>query len=375
MNIELIRRLCLARHLFELGTSSLRTSNDMHLFAAVNLMQDAVEAFLIGIAEEVAADIDQNTKYDKYFTQIDAKINPKQLPFKLPLMRLNRVRVDSKHYGIQPSRDECNRLSVSVREFLEEVSTSVLGVSFSTISALDLLDEGEPKDHLVAAKQALESGDYVGCAVECRKAIYIEVESKYDISEYKDGKPKGLLAGFTLAPFYARSAEYIAKNVREPTDYIVFDHARVDQELLTNRVDVTEFWNIWRLTPQLYRFNDGVWVVKHDLDKLNPDTISDKAPYIYATTVDVLLAMHTSRRKTKSNEYTAYSLELTQDAVPVYEKADEGSKLVGHTRAGQSSIGTDYYVPGLNGDGPYWFVRHIEKGYFILGYIHNSYVK
>lgn len=373
MNIELIRRISLARHLYELGTSSLRSSNDMHLFAAVNLMQDAVEAFLLGVAEHVGAAIDQNTKFNMYFVQIEDRTQPEKLPFKLALNRLNRIRVDSKHYGIQPARDECDRLSVSVREFFEEVSTSILGVSFSTVSALDLLDDGDSKEHLVMAKAALEAGDFVTCAIECRKALYLEVESRYDIFEYKDGEPVGLFAGDTLAPFYARSKQYIENNVRDPTDYIVLDHSRVDQDLLTQRVETTDFWNIWRLTPQVYKFKDGDWVVKHDLDKLDTDTIADKAPYIYSTTVDVFLAMHTSRKKTKSQSYSSYVLNLKQEGVPVYAKADATSEMVGNTRPGQLSIGTDYHVPGLKGDGPYWFVRHLEKGYFIMGYIHNDY--
>ena len=70
MEIETVRRLTLARHFFELGTASLRSANDTHLFSAVNLFQDAVEAFLIAIADHTGAAIDQNTKFDKYFVQI-----------------------------------------------------------------------------------------------------------------------------------------------------------------------------------------------------------------------------------------------------------------------------------------------------------------
>ena len=76
MDIETVRRLTLARHLYELGAASLRSANDMHLFSAVNLFQDAVEAFLIiAVADYAGATIDQNTKFDKYFVDIlDANI-------------------------------------------------------------------------------------------------------------------------------------------------------------------------------------------------------------------------------------------------------------------------------------------------------------
>lgn len=374
MDIELVRRICLARHLYELGASSLRSGNDLHLFAAVNLLQDAVEAFLIAVGEHVGAAIDQRTTFDKYFVQIDEKIKPKELPFKLKLLRLNRIRVDSKHYGIQPARDECDRLSLSVREFFEEASQAYLGVSFSTISALDLLDYGDAKNFLVEARSALDTGDNEACVIACRKALYLEIESSYDISAYRDGKPLGLLAGFTNAPFYACSKEYIDKNVRDPTDYIVLDHSRIDQDLLTKRVETTDFWNVWRLTPEVYKTKDGQWVVKHDFDKLDKTLLSDKGAYIFSTTVDILLALHTNRKRARNSEYGAYFCELRSDHVPVYEKADTRSRVIGQTPDGLYKIDTDFRVIGLDGDGPYWHVHHVEKGLILIGYIHNDYI-
>lgn len=375
MNIETIRQVCLARHLYELGISSLRSSNDLHLFAAMNLLQDAVEAFLIAVGEHVGVTIDQNTKFDKYFSQIDDKIKPKELPFKLKLVRLNRIRVDSKHYGIQPSRDECDRLAVSVREFFDEASNSLLGVSFSTVSALDLLDEGEVKQTLVEAKLALEDGHLVTCSINCRKALYLEIEQHYDVAEFKDGKPQNPLAGYTLAPFYAQSKEYIEKRVLDPTDFIVRDHSRIDQELLTQGVGTTDFWNIWRLTPEVYKTKDNVWIVKHDFDKLDPLLLADKADYIFSTTIDVVLAIHTNRKRMRSSEYGRYYLDLIQPNVPVFEKADVGSKVIGYTPPETLRLDTDFHVLGLKGDGTYWHVLHLERKFYLYGYIHGDNVK
>jgi hypothetical protein len=67
MDIETVRRIALARHLNELAVSSLRSSNDLHLFASANLLQDAIEAFLLAVADHVGAAIDQHTGFDKYF--------------------------------------------------------------------------------------------------------------------------------------------------------------------------------------------------------------------------------------------------------------------------------------------------------------------
>lgn len=376
MDIEVIRRLNLARHLYELATASLSNSNDVHLFSAVNLLQDAVEAFLLGASDHVGAAIDYNTKFDKYFTQINDKIAPKELPFKSKLLRLNRIRVDSKHYGIQPARDECERIIVAVKEFFDEVSASILGASFSSVSAIDLLKDGETKTVLMAAKAALESGQFEECAICCRKAIYIEIESKYDISEFKDGKPAGLLGFISKAPYYCRNKEYIDKNVNEPTDFIVYDHASVNEQLLTQGVDNTAYWNVWRLTPEVYRRRDEGWVVKHDFGKLDTNILRDRIEYIFSATLDVVLSIHRTSQATQWNQSGHYYIDLTQESVPIYKKADKDSEVAGTTFEGMTRIDTDYRVDGLNGDGPYWHVSHYDKERsFLWGFIHSDFVK
>lgn len=362
----------MARHLFELGVASTRSANDMHLFSAVNLLQDAVEAFLVAVADYVGATIDQNTRFDKYFVEINQKINPKELPFKSKLLRLNRVRVDSKHYGIQPARDECARFAITVREFFDEVSNSILGATFSTVSAIDLLMEGDTKIVLLEAKEALEADNYAACAIACRKALFLEIERNYDISNYKDGKPLGLLRSYSKAPFYARNKQYVDERVSDPTDFIVYDHSSVNEELLTLGADNTAYWNVWRLTPEVYRATDGFWVVKNDFSKLDETVLTDKIEYIFSATLDVVLSIHRTRQATKWAERNNYYLELSQEGVPVFKKADNQSEITGRTPAGMLRINTDYYVEGLRGDGIYWHVSHLEDGISLWGFIHGD---
>lgn len=370
MDIEIVRRIALARHLNQLAITSLRSKNDLHLFATANLLQDAAEAFLLAIADHVGASVDQNTKFDKYFVEIDKRIAPKVLPFKTKLMRLNRIRIDSKHYGIQPARDECDRLAVTLREFFDEVSLSILGVVFSTVSAIDLLEDQDSKNVLLEAKAALETGDFPACSIACRKALYLEIEWNYDISKFKDEKPLGLLSGYSLAPYFTRNKEYIEENVSDPTDFIVLDYSKLDQQLLKDGIDPTAYWNLWRLTPEVYRRTDKTWVVKEDFDKLDKELLDDKIEYIFSTTVDVVLGLHTARRAVKSGSHGKYYLDLRSECVPVFEKADKTSTISSTTPPGLTRIDTDYRVHGLQGDAVYWHVSHIGEDCYLSGFIH-----
>jgi hypothetical protein len=106
---EITNRIILSRHLFQLAKQSIKYKDDVYLFSTINLLQDSVEVFLLSIANVVDANIRQNTQFDQYFEEINKKISPKELPFRGRLQVLNRLRVNSKHYGIEPPRDECER--------------------------------------------------------------------------------------------------------------------------------------------------------------------------------------------------------------------------------------------------------------------------
>jgi hypothetical protein len=375
MHIETVRRVALARHLFELAEGSLRSKNDLHLFAAVNLAQDAIEAFLIALADNFGVTFDQNTKFDKYFVLIEEKIHPRELPFKAAMRRLNRVRIESKHHGIQPARNECERLLASAREFLNEASLANLGTAFSTISAIDLLDDGECKQLLSSAREALTTLNHEECDVLCRKALYLEIETQYDISEYRDEEPRGLLMSFTSAPYYARSLKYIAENVHEPTDYIVLDHASVDRELLKSGVDPTDFWNLWRLTPEVFRNKEGKWYVKRDFSKLDASNLKEVSEYVFTTTLDVVLTRQTNRRATRWHQSGLFFVDLAKPGLAIHAKADKSSPVRATLPAELTRVSVDYTVDGLKDDGLYWHICYLSAGNFYYGFIHDDDVR
>jgi hypothetical protein len=375
MQIETIRRIALARHLFELAEGSLRSKNDLHLFSAVNLAQDAIETFLVALADTLQVVFDQNTKFDRYFVLIDEKIAPKELPFKSAMLRLNRLRVASKHHGLQPARGECERLLASAREFLDEASQAHLGAAFSTISAIDLLEDGDCRQLLTQAKEELEAFDYEHCVISCRKALYVETEDRYDISAYKDEEPRGLLAGLTSAPYYARSMKYVAENVRDPTDYIVLDHAAVDRDLLTSGVDPTDFWNVWRLTPDTFRSKAAKWYVKREFGKLEGSDLKDIAEYVFNTTLDIALARQSNRRATRWKHPGKFYVDIKRPGLPIYEKADKNSPVKAGLPPDLTRVDTDFTVEGLNDDGLYWHISHFGDGAFYWGYMHDDDVR
>lgn len=72
----------------------------------------------------------------------------------------------------------------------------------------------------------------------------------------------------------------------------------MNEKLLTQGADNTAFWNVWRLTPEVCRKEDGTWVVKEDFDKLDIEVLDGNIEYIFSATLDVVLSIHRTRQQT-----------------------------------------------------------------------------
>ena len=379
MDKSILNKLLLSRRLFELAYENLQSTNDLSLLIGVNLLQDSVETFLIGVAEKVNAGIKNNTSFDKYFELINEKIKPNALPFQPRLISLNKLRVNSKHYGLIPAQSEVEGLLIAVREFFEEVTISTFDKSFSTLSLIDLLRHHEEKKLLQEALQSFENKDFETTLINCRKAIFVRFESRYDISPFfkdKDQQSNSLDLLLNKAPYYARNKDYIEKNVFNPTDFVVLDHNDIEMELMKLGMDSTSFWNIWRLTPTVYRKGlEGEWIVKREFNKLEEDGISERAEYVLGATINLFITSDQKIKATKSPDHRNYYIELRAEEVPLYEKADNNSKILRCTPKGEKKIDVGSSVLGLRGDNTYWEAMHLEKKVFLYGYISNDDLK
>lgn len=373
MNRSFLHKLLLARRLYELARENLSSVNDLSLGIGINLLQDAVEAFLLAVSEHVNAGILSGIHFDRYFELINGKIAPKELPFRTRLIALNKLRVNSKHYGLAPAQSETEGLLVTVREFFDEVAGSVLGLSFATVSLIDLVRDGEAKELLKAAEQSFRAGEFEGCLVNCRKAIFVRIELAYDVAPFRateEPTRRGLLFLGNRAPSFAKNREYVDKRVKDATDYIVLDHNDIEMELIKSGMDSVSFWNVWRLTPEVYRpSRGGEWVVKRDLRKLEKEGIQERAEYVLDTTVNLFVAADQKRAGVRAPERRDYYVTLKKDRVSVYEKADLNSAVVGTTPDDVTEVFVDFSVPALSGEGTFWHVAHTGDEWSIWGYI------
>jgi hypothetical protein len=377
MDRAVMDRLVLARHLFEQAQQGLRSGTDVGLHVFVNQAQDAVEAFVVSLADHLGASIPAKTEFDKYFVQIE-KVISRELPLKTRLLRLNKIRVSSKHEGILPPRGDCESLVTSVRDFFEQVSTEYLALDFATATPMELLTDGEAKSLLIEAANDFSAGRFKECMINCRKAIYVEIEGRYDVSPFRANAPKPeglrrLMGPFSLAPHYARNGNYIDKYVKNATDFIVLDHDRVDAELLKHGADPTSFSNVLRMTPEMWRDPQTKrWLVRMDRGVAD----RDDAQYVLASTLEITLALHTKRRASRSGAnslaFLGVRAELVSNDARWYPKASRDSGAGERFRAGTKTVGVMYEIEGVSDGARYAYVLGAGANGPVMGYVHES---
>jgi hypothetical protein len=225
------------------------------------------------------------------------------------------------------------------------------------------------------AENHFKSGEFDEVLIACRKLIYLCYEWQFDI------QAPGLFSMGGRAPAFAKAPGYIDQNVREPTDHIVYDHNLLEMQLLKDGINPTTFWNIWRLTPEVYRpwnlkLQEDSWIVKREFKKFDPDGLYERAQYVLDATTEILLTREEQFRKLRYFGPQDFVVSLIDGIVPVYDKASTKSKVVTELPADFGRIITDYSVPGLHEEGEHFYHVSQKKGEtWIAGYIHEKFIK
>lgn len=372
MNKSTLSKLLLSRSLYHFAKENAASANGIRLSIACNLLQDAVECFLLALSEHVNAGIAPRTDFDKYFEPINQKISPRELPFRLRLIALNKLRINSKHYGLEPAKAELEPLLTTVGEFFNEVTRNDFGKEFATISLLDILCDSESRDLLRQAESDYESHNYTQCLIHCREAIFVTFEWPYDAQPFTNDRDWFLSIG-SRVPYFARNKKYIEENVCDPTDFVIYDHSAIEMELVKSGVDSTKYWNVQRLTPEVYRKDSlAPWIVKRDFSKLDSDGIKDRAEYVLLATTEMMLAADQYRSRTRSHVGRRFQLTLNRDTVPVYSKASKQSSIAQTTPTGMLQLYSNFWIEGFDGSGNFWHLSHWETDPRIYGYVHED---
>jgi len=275
MKPEVLQTLMTAKVLLNKAQELCFVEDKFTASSGLIVLQDAIELIFLGVLIEKS--VDEIKSIESFsFDQLIGELKKQDVKVikSGTLKALNKQRVIIKHYGQVSEPQTVGNYYNVAQEAANSVLEQVIGKKIDQIVLNELIRNEETSKYLTEACEALEQEKYFKCLVSVRKAIYIEIEQDYCIYEWsKDDSTAwvlfGLSAGGRNAPHYTKNKEWIEKNVSNPFDYIQRDHDRIRQDLLEWGASTQDFWNLWRLTPEVMRLEkDSDWLLKGELKHL-----------------------------------------------------------------------------------------------------------
>jgi hypothetical protein len=141
-----IKRLAFIRFLYSQGLEQAARPQPLAATALLSF-HDAVEMFLLLAAEHLGVNLDRNTNFDGYWTQVAAQASV-QLPSRNAMRRMNNSRVNVKHHGSIPSATDLDQFRGDVTTFFTDATRAVFDAGFTSIDMTDLVTQQQALDKI-----------------------------------------------------------------------------------------------------------------------------------------------------------------------------------------------------------------------------------
>ena len=383
MKIEALNTIVAARHLFD-SAHSLCMVDDKHAASAgIVILQDAIELFFYASLIEKGADMQKSMEKLSFDGLIERLKKSGIRIIKSGSMRaMNKQRVIVKHYGQLAEPTTVRQYFEASKSAVDDLMQQVFGRALHEILLYDVIKNEETRECLSKAEQLIADEQYFQALVEVRKAVFLEVEEDYSIAGWKEVPLRESLSQVLLphrkgpkARNAYKNKEWIAEHVTDPFGYIQLDHDRMRIDLLEWGVSTQDFWNLWRLTPAVFRdAKDAQWLLKEDIRHHFSASTEANARYCLDRAFSLILKKQEHSDLSRQLSYEGlnrFKVKLKSDQ-PLYQKASLSSKVMGTFRKGKT-YAVRGFVPGLSGPEKFANIIHVkhEKGRsnVYLGYV------
>lgn len=163
-----MQHLAYLRYLHQLAADQAKLPEPMSS-TSILLLHDAAESFLMIAAEHF--NLPDSHDFMKYWDLLEPKLAGERLPGEQGMKRLNNVRRELKHRGVQPSSRSIERALEDTTVFLASGVQKVFGVDFSAISMSSLIGHDLTRRLTQEAEAAASGGDIVAGMKRLREAF------------------------------------------------------------------------------------------------------------------------------------------------------------------------------------------------------------
>jgi hypothetical protein len=177
-----VTRLALVRYLLQHAGTLAENPSPLCSLALLS-MHDAIEMMLDVLAEAAGASIATGRDFASYWSGLKNCETPVHLPIERQMKRLNQARVELKHHGQRPSRDQLLTHLDNSKDFVEDVCDRNFATSLSEISLVALIKDEKVRNLLKDAQEAIGRNDLEGAFT---KAALGFKHGSADVGQFRD---------------------------------------------------------------------------------------------------------------------------------------------------------------------------------------------
>ncbi len=247
---DVIRRLALIRLLLARAVD-MTTESPPFSFDSVNRLHDAAEMFLALGAQVHGAAIPK--EFTAYWDTLEAKLG-RPIAYRANMQKFNKVRVNLKHYGIEPAAAEISDARLSVVSLLTDECPLLFGVELADVSLTSFITCEPARLLLDSAEAAWAAGDSETAMADIAdsfETLLRDYEQRkmlgHDVSVFDNTKDMTFLSPFFRKVGDRKQADFDKKIIEslEALDFAVM--------LLGLGVDFRRYGKFRSLTPILTR--------------------------------------------------------------------------------------------------------------------------
>ena len=257
--------------------------------AAVLLLHDAVEAFLLLAAEHLGAAAPR--EFGQYWDVLSpAKLTGGvDLAVKQGMVRLNKVRVNLKHHGVQPGKAAIDQNLADAATFFAANTRLVFDIDYDRVSMADVIEQEKVRELVRKAEAPNAGGDHISAMIAlsdaCELLLLPRRSNSWQPSPLRFGdnirwwgldrvkkalRPSGKDRGIDI---HANDHQFLAEHIGAVTEAVIALQAAA--RVTTLGIDYAAYLRFVRLTPghvdtmngvREYRVPKGYAPTGHDVE-------------------------------------------------------------------------------------------------------------
>jgi len=296
MQKEHLKRLIYAKYFYWLGCKSIDKNLLCSSGLAVLNFQDAAEMVLRTIAENINADVKENSSFMAIIDKIEKSPSVKNTSFKFNkpfLNQLNKSRVNFKHYGFNPYHDDAVKFKYDIEIFLNDSIKHFFKLDFIDISITDLIEHRRVQNYLRIAESKISSEEFQESIVYSAKSFYLLFYTIWGNRNHAKNRSDLRIQDRDITYKMSIMFENINREFNEI--YGLISNQQKETELIMYGVNLNEYYKFMDIIPHVTMFGNAFRFEVVYAGTRGADPTYEKAQFCLRFVTDVALLVQENR--------------------------------------------------------------------------------